>query len=63
MEDRSELTVIREARRLIERMRDRLTRPSFQALEICTTELSAAAECIRRLDALPRFGKVLNVAR
>ena len=46
-----ELVRIREARQIIDRMRDRLLRPSFESLAECATDLRWAVECIRRLDA------------
>jgi hypothetical protein len=48
---RSEMADIREARRMIERMRDRLLHPTIEAIENCSADLGTAAECIRRLDA------------
>jgi hypothetical protein len=47
----TELRQVQEARRIVERMRDRLLHPSFEALEDSASDLSLAAECIRRLDA------------
>jgi hypothetical protein len=49
--EKSELVRIREARQLIDRMRDRLLRPSFESLAGCAMDLRLAVECIRRLDA------------
>jgi len=49
--ERTQLAQVREARQLIERMRDRLIHPSFQALGECAGDLRSAAECIQGLDA------------
>jgi len=49
--EKPEIVRIREARRLIERMRDRLLRPSLESLADCAADLDLAAECIQRLDA------------
>jgi hypothetical protein len=46
----SELARIREARRIVERMWDRLLHPTFESVEDSAADLSQAAECIRRLD-------------
>jgi len=48
--ERREIADIREARRLIERMRDRLLRPCFEALECSAADLRLAALCLQRLD-------------
>jgi hypothetical protein len=49
--ERAEMADIREARRMIERMRDRLLHPTFAAIESCAADLGRAVDCIRRLDA------------
>jgi hypothetical protein len=49
--EKSEIVRIREARQLIDRMRGRLFRPSFESLAECASDLGLAVECIRRLDA------------
>jgi hypothetical protein len=51
MDEQTEIARIREARRIIERMRDRLLHPSFESLKDSAADLRVAAECIRRLDA------------
>jgi len=48
--ERTEIADIREARRLIESMRDRLLHPSFEALECSAADLHSAAQCLGRLD-------------
>jgi hypothetical protein len=48
--EQTDLADIREARRLIERMRDRLLQPSFEALEYSAADLRLAAQCLQRLD-------------
>jgi hypothetical protein len=48
--ERTDLADIREARRLVERMRDRLLHPSFEALEYSAADLRLAAQCLQRLD-------------
>ncbi len=49
--ERTEIAEIREARRMIEKMRNRLLHPSFEALEDCAADLRIAADCIHKLDA------------
>jgi len=49
--EKPELVRIREARKIIGRMRERLLRPSFESLAECATDLRSAVEYIRRLDA------------
>jgi len=49
--EKPELVRIREARQLIDRMRERLLRPSFESLAQCALDLRLAVECIRKLDA------------
>lgn len=49
--EKTELVRIREARQLINRMRGRLLRPSFESLAECATDLALAVESVRRLDA------------
>ncbi len=49
--EKLEIVRIREARQLIDRMRERLLRPSFESLAQCSADLRSAVECIRRLDA------------
>jgi hypothetical protein len=41
---------VRQARRLLERMRARLLRPTFDALDACAADLNLAVECLRELD-------------
>lgn len=48
--ERKEMTDIREARRLIDRMRERLLHPSFEALECSAEDLRLASVCLKRLD-------------
>lgn len=48
--ERTELEDVREARRLVERIRDRLIHPSFEALEYSAADLRIATQCLRRLD-------------
>jgi hypothetical protein len=50
-DERTDISQVQEARRIVERMRDRLLHPSFEALEDSGSDLSLAVECIRRLDA------------
>jgi hypothetical protein len=45
-----EVEHVRQARCIVERMRARLLRPSFQALELCANDLNLAAECLQKLD-------------
>ncbi len=49
--EKLEIVRIREARQLMDRMRERLLRPSFESLAECTADLRLAVECIRKLDA------------
>ena len=45
-----EVEHVRQARCIVERMRARLLRPSFQALELCAADLNLALECLQKLD-------------
>jgi hypothetical protein len=45
-----EVERVRQARCILERMRGRLLRPTFQALESSGTDLNLAVECLRQLD-------------
>jgi hypothetical protein len=45
-----EVEHVRQARCIVERMRARLLRPSFQALELSATDLNLALECLQKLD-------------
>ncbi len=49
--EKPEIVQIREARNLVNRMRERLLRPSFKSLAECALDLGFAVECIRKLDA------------
>jgi hypothetical protein len=49
--EQPQIAQMREARRIIDRMRGRLLHPSFECLPECAADLGLAAECIRRLDA------------
>jgi hypothetical protein len=48
---RTQLAEIREARRILQRIRDRLVRPSFQAVSQSAEELQWVADGIGRLDS------------
>ena len=45
-----EVEHVREARRILERMRGRLLRPSPDSLEASAADLELAVECLRQLD-------------
>jgi hypothetical protein len=45
-----EVEHVRQARCIVERMRARLLRPNFQALELSATDLNLALECLQKLD-------------
>lgn len=45
-----EVERVRQARCILERMRGRLLRPSFQALELSAADLKLAVECLQQLD-------------
>jgi hypothetical protein len=45
-----EVERVRQARCILERMRGRLLRPTFQALDSSAADLSQAVECLRQLD-------------
>ena len=45
-----EVEHVRQARCIVERMRARLLRPSFQALELSAADLNLALECLQKLD-------------
>jgi hypothetical protein len=45
-----EIERVRQARCILERMRGRLLRPTFQALDLSATDLKLAVECLQRLD-------------
>jgi hypothetical protein len=45
-----EVERVRQARCILERMRGRLLRPGFQALEASAADLNLAVECLRQLD-------------
>lgn len=49
--ERTEIVQLREARRIVERMRDRLLHPTFEALQCSAEDLNSASECLERLDA------------
>jgi hypothetical protein len=45
-----ELERVRQARCILERMRGRLMRPTFDSLEASAKDLNLAVECLRQLD-------------
>jgi hypothetical protein len=45
-----EVERVRQARCILEKMRGRLLRPNFQALESSAADLNLAVECLRKLD-------------
>jgi len=45
-----EVERVRQARCILERMRARLLRPTFQALDSSAADLNLALECLRQLD-------------
>lgn len=45
-----EVERVRQARCILERMRGRLLRPSFESLESSAADLNLAVECLRQLD-------------
>jgi hypothetical protein len=45
-----EVERVRQARCILERIRGRLLRPTFQALESSGTDLNLAVECLQHLD-------------
>jgi hypothetical protein len=45
-----EIERVRQARCILERMRGRLLRPNFQALDSSAADLNLAMECLRHLD-------------
>jgi hypothetical protein len=45
-----EVERVRQARCILERVRGRLLRPSFQALDSSAADLNLAVECLRKLD-------------
>ncbi len=45
-----EIERVRQARCILERMRGRLLRPTFQALDASAADLNVAMECLRHLD-------------
>lgn len=47
---KEEVERVRRARCLLERMRERLLRPSFDALDACAVDLDRAVECLRQVD-------------
>lgn len=49
--ERTQLAQLREARRIMARMRDRLLDPTFEALRDCANDLGQVRECLQRLDA------------
>jgi hypothetical protein len=47
---KAELDQARQARRLLERVRARLLRPTMEALDCGAVDLSVAAQCLQRLE-------------
>lgn len=47
---RQQIDRVRQARSILERMRNRLTHPSLEAIDACAAELNVAVECLRQLD-------------
>ncbi len=45
-----EVERVRQARCILEKMRGRLLRPNFQALESSAADLNLAVECLQKLD-------------
>lgn len=45
-----EIDRVRQARRILERMRSRLMRPTFDSLELSATDLNLAVDCLRQID-------------
>jgi hypothetical protein len=45
-----EVERVRQARRILERMRLRLMRPTFDSLDASAADLELAVECLRQLD-------------
>jgi|SRR5580698_10367960 hypothetical protein len=45
-----EVERVRQARCILEKIRGRLLRPSFQALDASSADLNLAVECLRQLD-------------
>jgi hypothetical protein len=48
--DSQEIARVRRARCILERMRDRLLRPTFDSLASSAADLNLALECLRQLD-------------
>ena len=58
---RTELNRVKQARRIVEKVRGRLMHPTIQAMDRGAAELSAAAECLANLEsALRRSGRELH---
>lgn len=53
----SELDQARQARHLLEKVRERLLRPTVEALDGSAADLSIAVECLQRLEANIPQGK------
>jgi hypothetical protein len=49
--ERTEIAQLQQARKILDRMRDRLLHPSFESLEDSASDLRLASEYIRRVDA------------
>ena len=45
-----EVERVRQARRILERIRSRLLRPTLESLDASSADLDLAVECLRRLD-------------
>jgi hypothetical protein len=45
---------VRQARAILEKMRSRLLRPSFDSLELSAADLNLAVDCLKQLDISPK---------
>ena len=47
---RQQIDHVRQARTILERMRNRLAHPGVEAIDACAADLNVAVECLRQLD-------------
>lgn len=60
---KAELEQARQARRILEKVRTRLLRPTVEALDCGAVDLSVAAQCLQRLEASLAQGERRTAAR
>ena len=60
---KAELDQARQARRILEKVRTRLLRPSIEALDSGAVDLSVAADCLQQLEVSLARGERRDAAR